>query len=800
MTDILKTLQKITTGYSIFEKDQVLTDSQLNSITDYLNDRTGLTRVYLLGVGIVSGLRVSLIETSGFGTKIVKVTTGIGITTDGDLLFYETDKLFDRFVLYDQSKPKYPPFYTSAVEGEMIPVYELISVPVADPANPNSTNPDYLPLSEFTTKTTKKLEDMVAVLLMESYINDPDICTGTDCDNLGKNCINILKLLMVEKTFIGLLSNSAISTPAQAFNKLNEIIADRPIISQSIDSIDNLATQYRNTCTNIHNKLITEFSNTYANCGAFISDVFSSDPQASWKGKLEEIQNNFSSNNLGIQYYYDFLKDIVETYNQFRDLLFGDNTWCCPDLDLLPKHLLLGNLRPSPNLDENRTTFYPAPVVSQTAESLNHAKFLIRKLDTLIQTFKIPTAANAPIRIVPSLFEDRDLEERAIPYYYTVDLNQPNPIHQSWNYHLSQRDMAKRNYSYHAADYQTQATVVNPLSSQIGRFSFFRIEGYLGQSIGTVVSTISSMIKSYNLPFSVFVAKFGQPTQANPAPPEDFLIYPYLGLEHFGGVVSGGTFVLLTDANGETVIADFMLPYYLSPPRNNIVAANGLNSKQAELVRIGYQAVFGSSPIHSARQAAACLRDLNYYLDAIIESCRQDSTNYLDEFILGIKQTNKSLGYSNNWFIIFYQAVKGNHGLIGDAPTVANYYLDRAIDALYSYNIEAADGLKNQQERLLTIGYQEVFASGPRHTSRQASACLRDLNYYIDTIVESCRQDSTNYLDEFILGIKQTNDSIGYPNSWFISFYQSIKSNHQLTGEVAKVANSYLDRAISNLQ
>jgi hypothetical protein len=60
MTSALRILQEITTGYSIFEKDQVLTESQLNSITNYLNDQNRLASIYLVGVGVVSGLRVSL--------------------------------------------------------------------------------------------------------------------------------------------------------------------------------------------------------------------------------------------------------------------------------------------------------------------------------------------------------------------------------------------------------------------------------------------------------------------------------------------------------------------------------------------------------------------------------------------------------------------------------------------------------------------------------------------------------------------------------------------------------------------
>jgi hypothetical protein len=515
MTSALRILEEITTGYSIFEKDQVLTESQLNSITNYLNDRTRLTSIYLLGVGVVSGLRVSL------SSDVIKVTPGIGVTTDGDLLYYSdrtvigvktngdllyysNETVFNRYREYDNSNPKYEPFYlkSEGSEEKMIPVYELI------PKDAQDTRSGIFDLSEFSSQTTKELKNMVAVLLMESYVNDPDLCTGTDCDNLGQDCINTPKLLLIEKDSINSLLKPAIATPDAAFNTLNEIVADRPSIGSSINSVSALAGVYRTVCSNIHRNLVTELSKIYPNCAAFLTDVFSSDPTSGWATRLTEIERqNAARSDVGIQYYYDFLKDVVETYNQFRDLLFGDNTWCCPDINWFPKHLLLGNLvvNSDADPDENRTDFYPSPAISQTAESLNHAKFLARKLDTLIQTFQIPRVSTAAdsIRITPSFFEDHPLEERAIPYYYQVNLEQANSIHKCWNYHLHQRHMDNRNYSYNAPNYRAQGAAANPLGSQIGKFSFFRIEGHLGKNVETAISALENEIKDNNLPITV---------------------------------------------------------------------------------------------------------------------------------------------------------------------------------------------------------------------------------------------------------------------------------------------------------
>ena len=548
MTVALKILQEIETNYSIFEKDQVLTERQLNRVTDYLNDQTRLTRIYLLGVGVVFGLRVSEQD------DVVQVTKGVGITTDGDLLYYNNETLFDRFLEYDGSYPKYAPFYRDGnLEGEMIPVYELIRQGAEDPRR------SIFPLSEFNTRTTKEIGDMVAVLLMESYVNDPDLCTGTDCDNLGKDCINTPRLLLVEKSDINSLEPD-IPTPDKAFKALNEIVANRSLIPDSIGSVPELTNIYYSVCKNIHSKLLEELDNLHntINRSAFLADVFPSDPTNTWITQINNIHNNFSSSDVGIQYYYDFLKDVVETYNKFRELLFGDTTCCCPDINWFPKHLLLGNLVPGDDPDENRTAFYLSPAVSQTTESLNHAKFLARKLDTLIKTFQIPApSTTAPIRITPSLFEDQPLEERAIPYYYQV--NETNPIYKSWNYRRHQQGMDSYNYSYNASLYDAQGGAAKPLESQIGHFSFFRIEGHLGQKLEIAFNAISKIIKSHNLPFSVRAATLGVPTSTEVVNFKD-LISQQPSIEHFGGVMRGQTFVLLTDTDNETVIADFMLP------------------------------------------------------------------------------------------------------------------------------------------------------------------------------------------------------------------------------------------------
>ena len=283
MNPVLKSLEEITTGYSVFEKDQVLTHDQLNSVADYFDDQTRLTRIKLLGVGIVCGLRVSVQGSN------VQVTKGAGVTTDGDLLYFAADTVFDKFKPYDNSNPVYGPFY---VGEEIVELYELLAQGTTDERS--------AALTTFSATTGSPLNKMVAVLFMEGYVKDEDLCSGTDCDNLGKDRVNTIKLLLVGKSSVELLKRS-IATPNQAASALSEIVANRALFTPSITSPALLAANYRAACNSIHIRLAAELPKLYPNCSIFLGDVLASDPATGWIAKLNALKASFGASDSGIQ-------------------------------------------------------------------------------------------------------------------------------------------------------------------------------------------------------------------------------------------------------------------------------------------------------------------------------------------------------------------------------------------------------------------------------------------------------------------------------------------------------------------
>ncbi|PSB46486.1 hypothetical protein C7B80_12930 [Cyanosarcina cf. burmensis CCALA 770] len=120
------------------------------------------------------------------------------------------------------------------------------------------------------------------------------------------------------------------------------------------------------------------------------------------------------------------------------------------------------------------------------------------------------------------------------------------------------------------------------------------------------------------------------------------------------------------------------------PP--NLEAVRIILSKKNDLVRGGFTATGVSTapggPASTSQRLAACLRDLELYLNIVLESLKREDISIIDDSILGVKETALALGFSLSWIVNFYQYIKANHGLTGSAANVANIYFDRAISGL----------------------------------------------------------------------------------------------------------------------
>ena len=174
MGNVLDNITKDNSRFTIFENDQVLTADQLNDLFNYLDVQTRLTRTRAIGIGIICGLEIGMLENGH-----IVVSKGTAITTDGDLLHVDADMEFDMYEIFEDVNAKYS--YLRTDNGEVATMYELRN-------NGSSTVSSPL-LSGFEQATATVLKDHIGVLYLEDYKNDPDVCTGTDCDNKGAESV-----------------------------------------------------------------------------------------------------------------------------------------------------------------------------------------------------------------------------------------------------------------------------------------------------------------------------------------------------------------------------------------------------------------------------------------------------------------------------------------------------------------------------------------------------------------------------------------------------------------------------------
>lgn len=486
MADIKTNLRVISKEYTIFEEDQVLTHEQLNGAIEYLNDQQRLTRVDLAGVGIYCGLRVSVPNPMP-ASPTVRVTAGVGVTTDGDLAHVPSELAFTHYKRYDDTAPHYDKLVPG---GSPLRTWELLA----------STTTDLraAPLSGFAAAEGVALSTLSVLLLVESVDVDQDICSPTDCDSRGDTAMDTVRVLLVDAAAAVTHDLAGvIPTPDVASRVLIDVVPSRPLLTGILD-IAGLTEAYRGACSTMHAALITALPALHTHAGAFLWET---DPTAAWVTKLQTLS---TASAVGLQYYYDYLKDIVETYGELRAQLALDTVVCTPNLDAFPKHLLLGPLVAGTGADV-RTGFYPSPLIRGAVDRLGHARFLARKLGTLILSFRLPstsgiTAADG-IRITPSHWGDRPLEERAIPYYYDPTFT-PAP-HDTWRFDYTLRGMSRHNHGYHARSYGGEGEAARPLASNLGRHDFFRVEGHLGRPVNEVMATLESAIRRNNVPITL---------------------------------------------------------------------------------------------------------------------------------------------------------------------------------------------------------------------------------------------------------------------------------------------------------
>jgi len=498
MATIPYKLEDITSAYSLFRDNQVLTANQLNEIVHYFEDQQRLSRILLSGVGRVCGFELKW----NAGSGSVELSSGVGVTTDGDLLYLSDTSIYRQFKPFTDENARYPLFYTAESQYDIWELFE---------GNVSSDDvPGLAMLTEFQEAFGVQPSDLAVILYVENFDKAPDICTKLDCDNLGNRQINNIHVLLIKKTDLERIINendSIFKTCRKAGNRffdLPKVVAPRVLLNASVArSFAALSNAYAKA---INNELGALQSAVTVMLDGFrwLLDPKNQPSNAQIQGKLVQVfQSGIAAPDLDIQYRYDLFKDVIATYGELRAVLWDLCVNCCPDVNAFPKHLMVRELLVTDDHQaQYRHGFYPSPAVAKTkTNQIHHAKVLYRRLIDLIFTYNKRTGA--PIKITPSKMPLVPLGQRAIPFYLSSD------IHKNWEPDHVRFHREKEHLSYLVEDYGELDSLKRPLEYTIDEHDFLRIEGHIGQSFNTAITEISRQIQRYQLPVEVIGLRLG---------------------------------------------------------------------------------------------------------------------------------------------------------------------------------------------------------------------------------------------------------------------------------------------------
>jgi hypothetical protein len=167
--------------YPVFEANQVLTATHLNTLEKYLDEQNRLTRAALHGIGIVCGLEVSIDDTR----TILTISKGYGITSEGYPGIVGNEDFvasrYQEFTVPDN----YPIF--SKDHKNNYSLQELL----------DAGHDDY---NTGTPLTKEILEKKVVLLFVEILEKDLKNCSATSCDDLGLKVQIKTRMLLVSET------------------------------------------------------------------------------------------------------------------------------------------------------------------------------------------------------------------------------------------------------------------------------------------------------------------------------------------------------------------------------------------------------------------------------------------------------------------------------------------------------------------------------------------------------------------------------------------------------------------------
>ncbi|MEB2783082.1 Ig-like domain-containing protein [Algoriphagus persicinus] len=515
-------MSQIISTYPIFEGSQVLTSTQLNQLAAYLDQQGRLTRSKLIGMGIVCGMQVQPYPQG------LQITKGLGITSEGFLIQAGN---FNATHYRPYSLPEgvdYVPFKHEDFEATL---FELLTeIPTDNSGVKKLSNP------------ANFLNDKYVLIFIEVFDKDLKSCLGNACDDRGQDRLLTLRRLVVSGSDLDkiLTKSSNIISPFPNVLDLPEFFVQKPLFypgNPEANEYGAFVKYYQKfIALTLSKKFFKALTLTYKLFEPILSKSYSfSNPLESGniQNKITEIMALAEANPSdiqGIQYLWDFAKELVKAYTEFRNSAMELWYNCVTDSSLFPLHLMLGrattNSETQAQFLKYRHGFVEPPIYNLQkllAETCiqRHRRMimLIEKLETGI--FTKEESEKFSIKITPSGEKLGILGDRAIPYYYEIKsksaVSNWFSLEDNWvdpgNFQMHSSYRAGiQSYDNQPDEEATEAksSLETPLFYDIEGYPFLRIEGHLSKSLDSAINQIKKLILQFNLPIHIEVLHLGE--------------------------------------------------------------------------------------------------------------------------------------------------------------------------------------------------------------------------------------------------------------------------------------------------
>ena len=391
-------LENISNQYEKFKKEQRISHTSFNQFLSYFDSQDRLSRTLLNGVGVACGFEVTPLYGRVLNTsKIVgvKINQGAGVTTDGTLMTLNNiikqpkgvlrsdlkdiaidNKVYTHYKVYDNTKSKYGHFYNGTAQ---IKLWELVT-------EAEKTS-EHLPIQQL-----EGIDQLNVMLYVEQYEKELKPCIGIDCDSHGLEVITNLKVVLTDDVGLTeILKKDSLFTTydtAKLVRELPLLRLKRPVLDASTNTWKLIRAKYEQIIKekdgnnkDILDHLI-EASNKVFSYFKETSELTRTKVEFWYPKFLEEINLH-----AGFQHIYNYINDLLETYEELRSLLVDIQTVCSPDIKAFPKHLMLGKVKP--NEIDTRHQFYHNEVLDHEAK-VERAKLLLKRFNEQVKQFNIP--------------------------------------------------------------------------------------------------------------------------------------------------------------------------------------------------------------------------------------------------------------------------------------------------------------------------------------------------------------------------------------------------------------------------